>query len=90
MHGCTTNHSRGEYCQSQSKFLLEIASQDDVNKCYSIPMCIAPARVQNIDFSRHSLPYEIVLRNLGWRELNIGCVPEKIILARGGLQTKCL
>ena len=86
MYECTINNPRGEYCQSQLAFVLE--SQVSIDKFELIQMSVAPAGVHDINFSQYNLPTKRMLRNLGWREVQIGCATERIVLARGGLQAK--
>ena len=77
VYECTINDPRGEYCQSQLAFMLELASQVSIDKFESILMWIAPAGVHDINFSQYNLPTKRMLRNLEWREVQIGCAPER-------------
>ena len=90
VYECTINDPRGRYSQSQLAFMLETPSQVKVDTFDSISLWIAPAGIHNISFDRYSLPTRDEMANLGWTEVLIGCAPERIVYARGGLQAKRL
>ena len=90
IYECTIKYSNGRYNQSQLDFMLDIPSQDSADQFYSIPLWIAPARTQIIDFNQQNLPTRHQWTTLVWNEVLIGCAPEILVLARGRLQEKKL
>ena len=90
IYECTINNSNGSYNQSQLTFMLDIPSQDTVDRFYYIPLWIAPAGTQIIDIHQQNLPMRHQLITLGWNEVSIGCSPERLVLARGALQAKMI
>ena len=55
IYECTINNSNGRYNQSQLAFMLDIPSQDTVDQFDSIPLWIAPAGTQRIDFNNNKI-----------------------------------
>ena len=90
IYECTINDLRGRYNQSQLAFMLDIPSQESVDRFEAIKMWIAPAGTHYISFERDNIPSRASLLDLGWNEVQIGCAAERIIVARGGLQAKRL
>ena len=90
VYECTINDPAGRFNQSQLAFMLDLPSQESVDRFDSIPLWIPPAGTQFIDFNQQNLPTHDDLRRLGWSEVLIGCAPERLVMARGGLQAKRL
>ena len=87
---CTINDNRSRYNQSQLAYLIDLPSQDTVNRYDAIPLWIAPPGNHNVLFDQDNLPSRDRLRELLWNEVMIGVTPERVIPARGGLQAKRL
>ena len=64
--------------------MLYSPTQDAVAKFDTIPLWIAPTGTNNIEFDRNNMPTRLDLIGMGWLEINIGCTPERLVLARGG------
>ena len=88
IYECTINDSNERYNQSQLAFMLDIPPQDTADQFDSIPLLIAPPETQIIDFNQQNLPTRYQLKTLVWNEVSIGCAPEIVVSARGGLQKK--
>ena len=87
MYECTMNDSDGRYNQSQIAFMLDLPTQNAVERFDAIPLWISPSGTQNFEFDQNNLPSRNELMHFGWKEITIGCAPERIVMARGGLQS---
>ena len=56
VYECTTNDTNGRYCQSQFAFMLDLPSQEAVEKFEAIKVWIAPAGTQYISFDQNNMP----------------------------------
>ena len=91
VYECTINDTRdGQYCQSQLAFMLELPSQDAVDRFNAIPLWIAPPATHHINFDRNNMPSREELNAANWVEVRIGCTPERLVPARYGIQAKRL
>ena len=90
IYECTINDSCGRYNQSQLAFMLDIPSQDAVERFASILLWITPSGMHTINFNHRNIPSRNYLITSGWREIMIGCAPERLVITRGGLQAKSL
>ena len=90
VYECTINDSRRRYSQSQLAFMLDTPSQEKIDRFDAIPIWIAPPGTQNLTFDRRSMPTREMLMRMNWTEVLIGCAPERIVWARGGIQAKRL
>ena len=90
IYECTINEKNGKYSQSQLAFLLDLPSQQSLDRFHAIKMWISPAGTQNIPFNHNDLPSRDLLEELKWVELSIGVAPERVVIVRGGLQAKRL
>ena len=70
--------------------MMELPSQQTVDRFDAIPLWIAPPGTQFIEYDQNNIPTVEELKEKGWNEVNIGVAPEKIINARGGIQAKRL
>ena len=90
IYECTINDTRGRFNQSQLAFMVDLPSQENVDRFEAISLWIAPPGTQFIQFHHHNIPDIDELNEKGWHQVSIGVTPEKIINARGGLQAKRL
>ena len=90
IYECTINDSRGKFNQSQLGFMIDLPSQQTIDRFDAISLWIAPPGTQYIEYDHNNIPSVEELKEKGWNEVNIGVAPEKIINARGGIQAKRL
>ena len=90
IYECTINDPNGQFSQSQLAFMMDLPSQETIDKFDSIPLWIAPPGTQHIEFDRDNLPSRNELIENAWVEVRIGCAPERLIPARYGIQAKRL
>lgn len=85
VYECTINDRHKGFSQSQLALLIDLPSEEDVNSKHEIKMWIAPPATGQISFDRRQLPSRAYLESLGWKEVFVGCTPERDVNVRGGL-----
>ena len=90
VYECTQNDANGQYLQSNLAVLVDMPSDATLGNFGTFPIFIAPPNTQHISFLQddEERPDKEALRNMGWREENIGCAPERGIKASRGFDGK--
>ena len=84
----TVNDMNRGFSQSQTAFLLELPSIDDVQNHAGIQMWIAPPAACTTAFDMDNLPTNEELSNAGWKHTFVGCAPERDVNVRGGMRAR--
>ena len=86
IYECTTNHPNGHYNQSTLALLVDLPSQEVLDRWGTFEIFIAPPGTHHVDFLYDDVekPTKAQLRQMGWTPVRIGVAPERNIRAKNG------
>ena len=84
----TINDMQCGFSQSQTAFLLELPSSNDVKNYTAIKIWIAPPAASHTIFDMDNLPTKEELTNAGYSETTVGCAPERDVNVIGGMRAR--